>query len=106
MSVAIAGSEVAITVESMLSMNSATATMMGTRRSCFMRAGLGFAGMQASYGDAVDGWEIPAEFPMKPTALVLSTVANPKAGPESGEDASPRKTADLSYVDRMSPASG
>ena len=32
MSAAIAGSEVAITVESMLSMNSATATIMGTRR--------------------------------------------------------------------------
>ncbi len=39
MSAAIAGSEVAITVESMLSMNSATATIRGTRRSCFMRGG-------------------------------------------------------------------
>lgn len=54
--------------------------------------------LRPSYGDAVDGWKIPAEFPMKPTALMLSTVANPKAGPESGEGASPRKTTDLSYV--------
>jgi hypothetical protein len=44
MSAAIAGSEVAITVESMLSMNSATATIIGTRRSCFMRTGLGWLG--------------------------------------------------------------
>src|SRR5205823_14492108 len=55
-------------------------------------------GLRSSYGVAVDGWEIPTEFSMKPTALMLSTVANPKAGPESGEDASPRKTTDLSYV--------
>jgi len=54
----------------------------------------------------VDGWEIPAEFPMKPTGPVLSTIANPKAGHESGEGVSPRKPTDLSYVDRMSPASG
>src|SRR5215472_4147312 len=36
MSAAIAGSEVAITVESMFSMNSATATISGTRRSVLM----------------------------------------------------------------------
>src|SRR3954463_10955577 len=36
-SAAIAGSEVAITVESMLSMNSDTATMKGTSRFCVMR---------------------------------------------------------------------
>ena len=39
---------------------------------------------------------------MNPAAAVLSTVANPKAGPEnrgkSGEDASPRKTTDFTYV--------
>ena len=35
---------------------------------------------------------------MNPAAAVLSTVANPKAGPESGEDASPRKTPDFTYV--------
>jgi IMP dehydrogenase len=35
---------------------------------------------------------------MKPCAGVLSTVANPKAGPESGEDASPRKTTDFTYL--------
>src|SRR6476646_9949534 len=50
MSAAIAGREVAITVESMLSMNSATATIMGTRRLCVMRGTQGFAGMQPSYG--------------------------------------------------------
>ena len=52
-------------------------------------------------GVTVDGVQISADFPMKPTAAVLSTVANPKAGPkmgESGEDASPRKTTDLPYV--------
>src|SRR5437762_11771481 len=38
MSAAIAGSEVAITVESMFSMNRATATMSGTRRSRVMKA--------------------------------------------------------------------
>src|SRR4051812_5411081 len=37
MSAAIAGSEVAITVESMFSMNSAVATMSGIKRSLFMR---------------------------------------------------------------------
>src|SRR5436305_818950 len=37
MSAAIAGSEVAITVESMFSMNRAVATMSGIRRSLFMR---------------------------------------------------------------------
>src|ERR1043166_1902485 len=36
MSAAIAGSDVAMTVESMFSMNRATATMSGTRRSLFM----------------------------------------------------------------------
>ena len=36
MSAAIAGSEVAMTVESMFSMNSATATISGTRRSRVM----------------------------------------------------------------------
>ena len=43
---------------------------------------------------------------MHPAIAVLSTVANPKAGPknrgESGEDANPRKTIDSTYVDRMS----
>src|SRR5215469_13175425 len=39
MSRAIAGSEVAITVESMFSMNSATATISGTRRSRVIGAG-------------------------------------------------------------------
>src|SRR5215210_1672192 len=43
---------------------------------------------------------------MNPAAAVLSTVANPKAGRESGEDASPRKTSDSAYVDRISPESG
>jgi hypothetical protein len=38
MSAAIAGSEVAITVESMFSMNKAAATMSGIKRSLFMRA--------------------------------------------------------------------
>src|SRR3954464_10574879 len=37
MSAAIAGSEVAITVESMFSMNSAVATISGIRRSLFMK---------------------------------------------------------------------
>src|SRR5882762_192648 len=37
MSAAIAGSEVAMTVESIFSMNSAVATMSGIRRSLFMR---------------------------------------------------------------------
>ena len=35
---------------------------------------------------------------MNSATAVLSTVANPKAGPQSGEDASPRKTTDLSYL--------
>ena len=39
---------------------------------------------------------------MNPAAAVLSTVANPKAGPknrgESGEDASPRKSTDFTYL--------
>jgi hypothetical protein len=43
---------------------------------------------------------------MNPAAAVLSTVANPKAGRESGEDASPRKTTDSPYVDRISPEFG
>ena len=43
---------------------------------------------------------------MKAAVPVLSTVANPKAGPESGEDASPRKTTDLSYLGPISPKSG
>jgi len=55
----------------------------------------------------VDGWAIPAEFPMKPTVRVLSTVANPKAGPknrgESGEDASPRKSTDFTYLGPQQP---
>ena len=41
MSAAIAGSEVAITVASMFSMNSATATMREIRRSRFMEDGPG-----------------------------------------------------------------
>jgi hypothetical protein len=49
-------------------------------------------------GVAVDGWEIAAEFPMKAANAVLSTIANPKAGPESGEDAGPRKTTDFTYL--------
>ena len=53
-------------------------------------------------GVAVDGWEIAAEFPMKAATAVLSTIANPKAGPkkrdESGEDAGPRKTTYFTYL--------
>ena len=41
MSAAIAGSEVAITVESMFSMNRAVATMSGIRRSLFIEFGGG-----------------------------------------------------------------
>ena len=44
MSFAIAGSEVAMTVESMFSMNSATATISGTRRSRVMGRVLGARG--------------------------------------------------------------
>src|SRR6516165_81533 len=44
MSAAIAGSEVAITVESMFSMNSATATISGTRRSRVMGNGEALGG--------------------------------------------------------------
>src|SRR5260370_14692380 len=42
-SAAIAGSDVAMTVESMFSMNRATATISGTRRSRVMDKGLGVA---------------------------------------------------------------
>src|SRR5712691_9697509 len=42
-SAAMAGSDVAMTVESMFSMNSATATISGTRRSRVMGNGLGVA---------------------------------------------------------------
>jgi hypothetical protein len=55
-------------------------------------------------GASVDGWEAIAEFPMKAGARVLWTVANPKAGPESGEDASPRKTTDFTYLGPHKPS--
>ena len=102
MSAAIAGSEVAITVESMLSMNSATATIRGTRRSCVMRRGSGRVGWDcsSSYGSA-GGWivKLPHDCPMKSAVRGAIHRRQPKSGPRSrARSASPRKTPDFTYL--------
>jgi hypothetical protein len=54
----------------------------------------------------VDGGSIGVEFPMKVASGVLTTIANPKAVPESGEDHGPRKPADFPYLGPHKPENG
>src|ERR1700726_574865 len=59
MSAAIAGSEVAITVESILSMNKAVATMSGIRRSLFMEIRGTARGRDEKAGLEAETWAVP-----------------------------------------------
>src|SRR5580698_7353466 len=68
MSAAMAGSEVAMTVESMFSMNRAVATMSGIRRSLFM-------GFQGDAGEDDAGWLYHPS--------IASAIAEPAKPPKS-----------------------
>jgi len=109
-SAAIAGSEVAITVESMFSMNSATAMISGTMRSRrifrWFRGGIGTAGRSVSAVQPQSGCEGKSqnrdrreavvfmaalrESPRNRPANLLRTHANPKAGFERRAGMLPR----------------
>src|SRR6185437_14240266 len=96
MSVAIAGSDVAITVESMFSMNRATVMISGTMRSRGMGIWCGFwrrrFGLQPAFNSRAVAERGPwfafitgfRRRPRNRRDLVLSTHANPKAGREVG----------------------